>query len=205
MIDAVVHDGLEIIAPSDLQILSNAVENDNRIVHRVTNQRKQGCDNRQVDLTIENRKETERHQRVVKNGKHRCRTVDPLESKCNVNQNPYKRIKRGKDRLTPQIRPYFRAHRFRIQDLELALESLIQSVRNHFPAGAGVRLFFCALELDHHVIGTARTEFLDLTVRKQLSDLVERRLLLKPHVDYGSTFEIDAIAEPALGHQGNEA
>ena len=56
LIDAVVHDRFQIIAPADFQIFPDPVENDDRIVDRVAYKSQQGGDHGQVDLAIENRK-----------------------------------------------------------------------------------------------------------------------------------------------------
>ena len=41
LVDTVVHDRSQIVAPANLQVFADAVENDDRVVHRITDQRQQ--------------------------------------------------------------------------------------------------------------------------------------------------------------------
>ena len=142
-----------IVAPAQLQVFPDAVENDNRVIHRITHQRQQRRNHRQVDFAVEKRKQPQSHQRVVKHRKNSGCAINPLKAKCDIDQHSTQRIQRGEYCLALQIIPDFRSDRGRTQNLELPRKSLVQSINNDGAAGAGV-LGFRPLKLDDDVIAS---------------------------------------------------
>src|SRR5688572_13699364 len=70
------------------EVLTNSVEDDYRVVHRKTYECKQRREDRQADLPLEDREESERDQHVVKNGDDRACSVCPIVSKCDEKKDP---------------------------------------------------------------------------------------------------------------------
>ena len=84
LINASIQDRLESHSTAQPQVLADAIENDNRIIHGVSYQRQQRGNHGEVDLLIENRKESQGDQGVMKHRKHGCGAIYPLKSKGNV-------------------------------------------------------------------------------------------------------------------------
>ena len=122
LVDTVVHDRRKIVAPADFQIFADAVEDNNRVVHRITDKRQQRRNNREVDLAVKQRKQTKRHQRVVKNRKNRRRAINPFKPERDINQDATQRVK-GR-----QIPPGASNRRPTLGPIDVALSTL------NFPA-----------------------------------------------------------------------
>src|SRR5258707_10615307 len=60
-------------------VLTDAIEDDNRIVHGITDQSEQGRDDRQRNLEMQQREKSQSDQHVMKDGQNRGGPVNPLE------------------------------------------------------------------------------------------------------------------------------
>jgi len=80
-------------------VFPDAVKDDDSIVHRVTNQGKQSCDDRQRNFKSKNLEETQGNQDVVKYRQNRRRSVNPLEPEGNIYQHARQSIEGNSDGL----------------------------------------------------------------------------------------------------------
>src|SRR5437870_13663771 len=151
LVDTLVHDRRKIVAPPDFQIFADTVEHNDRVIHRITDQRQQCRDYRQVDFAVKQRKQTKRHQRVVEDRKHRRRAINPFKPERDINKDASQRVKGGKYRLALQFVTDLRADRRGVQYGELSGVTLIERRENDVAAGTGVFLF-CSLELNKDVV-----------------------------------------------------
>src|SRR5215471_2266082 len=68
LVDGLVDDVRERFPAQQTVILTNAIEDDDRVVHRITDQREQRRDDRQGNLEAEQREKSQRDEHVVKHG-----------------------------------------------------------------------------------------------------------------------------------------
>ncbi len=118
MIDALVDDRFQRLTAIDLQVLPDAVEDDDGVIHRVADQRQQRGDHCEGDLLVEQGEESDRDNRIVKHRNHRAHAVDPFEAEPDVDQHSAQREQRGLNRLLPQVGCNLGAHHFHLPDGE---------------------------------------------------------------------------------------
>src|SRR5438067_12820784 len=84
LIDGLVdHVGKRFLAQQAV-VLTDAIENDNRVVHGITDQREQSRDDRQRNLEVQQREKPQGDQHVMKDGQNGGGSVNPLESEGNI-------------------------------------------------------------------------------------------------------------------------
>src|SRR5579859_168779 len=65
-------------------VFANTIKNHDRVVHRITNQGQESCDDRQRNFEMQQREKSQRDQNVVKHGEDRRCPENPLESEGNI-------------------------------------------------------------------------------------------------------------------------
>ncbi len=103
LVDALVHDLAQRRATHELQVLADAVENNDGVVHRVTDQRQDRGDHRQSDLLVRQREKADGDQRVVEDSDHSSRSIDELKAEPQVHQHPDQRPQHGPTGLPRQL------------------------------------------------------------------------------------------------------
>src|SRR5262249_17867131 len=138
LVDAVVHDRLEIVATTEFQVFADSIEYDDSVVHRITDERQEGGNNGKVNFAIKDRKQTEGDQRVVQRGKYGSRSINPFETERNIDQHSAESVKRRENSLSSQILADFRTYGLNATNFELTGKILFQSLSNCRAAFAGV-------------------------------------------------------------------
>src|SRR6187402_433404 len=103
LVDALVHDGAQIGLAHRLQVFADTVEDDDRIVHRVTDERKDRGHYRQRDLLVGQREGADGDQRVVEDGDDGCCAVDQLKAEPEVDQHACERPQDGPTGLPREL------------------------------------------------------------------------------------------------------
>ncbi len=131
LIDAAVHDVGQAFAAQQLDVLANAVEDDDRVVHRVADQGENGGDDRQRYWLIDQRKRAECDDRVVEAGDNRGRAVDPLETEPEINQHSGQRVQCRQQSLLLELHADLRPDDLHVADAEVGgKEPLLQAGDN---------------------------------------------------------------------------
>src|SRR5213078_2167512 len=84
-------------------VLTDAIEDDDRVVHGITNQREQGRDDRQRNLEMQQREKPQSDQHVMKDGQNRGGPVNPLESEGNIYQHAAQSIEGNENCLLAEF------------------------------------------------------------------------------------------------------
>src|SRR6266403_959335 len=87
LIDGLVDHVSERFLAQQTIVLTDAIEDDDRVVHGITDQSKQGREDRKRNLKMQQREKSQSDQDVVKDGQHRGGPVNPLESEGNIYQH----------------------------------------------------------------------------------------------------------------------
>src|SRR5712664_3654619 len=87
LVDGLVDHVSERFLAQQAVVLADAIENNNRVVHGITDQREQGRDDRQRNLKTQQREKPQGDKDVMKDGQNGGGTVNPLESEGNIHQH----------------------------------------------------------------------------------------------------------------------
>ena len=87
LVNALVDDVRELLPPHQLQVLADAVEHDDGVVVRITDQGQDSRDDGQRNFLVQQGKCAHRNQGVVEDGNHGRNTIYPFEAKCQINQH----------------------------------------------------------------------------------------------------------------------
>src|SRR5258707_4737492 len=99
-------------------VLTDAIENDDRVVHGITNQREQGRDNRERNLEAQQREKAQGDQHVMKDGQNGGGSVNPLESEGNIYQHAAQSIEGNENGLLAEFGADFGADNLDVADGE---------------------------------------------------------------------------------------
>jgi len=80
LVDRLIDNVSEWLLAQQAAVFPDTVKDDDSIVHRVTNQGKQSCDDRQRNFKSKNLEETQGNQDVVKYRQNRRRSVNPTRT-----------------------------------------------------------------------------------------------------------------------------
>src|SRR5579859_4151465 len=84
LVDGLIHQRSELFFTQQAAVFADAIENDDRVVHRITNQRQERRDNRQRNFEMQQREKAERDQNIVEHGENRGCSENPFESDGNI-------------------------------------------------------------------------------------------------------------------------
>ena len=82
LVDRLIYEVQERTAPIQAKIFAHAVEHDNLVVHRVSDQRKWSGNDRQINLAASERKQAERDDDVMHRRNNRGRTGNQFEAEA---------------------------------------------------------------------------------------------------------------------------
>src|SRR5260370_21450068 len=99
LIDGLVDHVSERFLAQQTIVLTDAIEDDNRVVHGITDQSQQRRNNRERNLEMQQREEPQGDQHVMKDGQNGSGTVDPLESEGNIYQHAAQIVEGNVNRL----------------------------------------------------------------------------------------------------------
>ena len=108
------------LAPLAAQVLADAVEDHDRVVHRVAGDGQDGGDDVQRQVVAEEHQQRERDQHVVQRRGDRADREREAEADADVDGDADDRRQRGVDALALQVRADHRADDLLADDLELA-------------------------------------------------------------------------------------
>src|SRR5216684_5677688 len=84
-------------------VLSNAIEDDDGVVHGITDQSEQRRDDREGNLEFQQREKPQGDQHVMEDGQNGGSSVNPLESKSNIYQHAAQSIEGNVNRLLAEF------------------------------------------------------------------------------------------------------
>src|SRR5579863_2204677 len=100
-----VDDRFQLFTAKKLEVLADAVERDDGVVHRIADQGQQGGNHGERNLFVEERKQADGDDSVVEHRHHRRCAIDPFEAERDVNQHPTEGVKNRQDRFVLEFRP----------------------------------------------------------------------------------------------------
>src|SRR5467141_1130262 len=118
LIDGLVDHVRERFLAQQAVVLTDAIEDDDRVVHGITDQCEQGRDDRQRNLEMQQREKAQRDQDVVKDGQNRGGSVNPLESEGNIYQHAAQSIEGNENSLLAKLGADLGADDFHVTDGE---------------------------------------------------------------------------------------
>ena len=125
LVDAPVEDPLKGVLPHDLQVFPDPVENDDGIVDRLADDRKERGDDRQADLPVRERVGAQGHRNVLGQDDGGRYPVFQLEPDADVYEHADQGPNSRQGRLSSQIRGRLRTDRLFTDDHELAEKGLV--------------------------------------------------------------------------------
>ena len=114
MVDGLVDHVGERFSAEQTVVLTNAVEDDDSVIHGITHQGEERRDDRQGNLETQQREESQRNQHIMKHGQNGGSPVDPFESEGNIYQHAPERIESNVDGLLAQLGADFRTDDFNV-------------------------------------------------------------------------------------------
>ena len=130
LVDAQVHDLVERLAAQQPRVLADAVEDDDRVVHRVADDRQHRRHDVQRQLVVEEREHREHDEDVVEGRDDRADREDEPESEGDVGRQAEDREERRVDALLLQVGADDRADDLGADHLELRQPGLLESLRS---------------------------------------------------------------------------
>ncbi len=103
MVDGLVNHISKRFLAQQAVVLTDAIENDDRVVHGITNQREQGRDDRQRNLEVQQREKPQGDEHVVKDCQNGGGSVNPLESEGNIYQHAGQSIEGNENCLGAEL------------------------------------------------------------------------------------------------------
>src|SRR2546430_8165283 len=100
----------QLLAPHEVKMLANRVENNEGGIIRISNQRQKRRDRGKRNLFVGQRERPDCDQRVVKHSYRRRHTIDPLEAESQINQHSCQRVNRRQQSLFPKLRSNLRSY-----------------------------------------------------------------------------------------------
>ena len=194
-----------------LQVLAHAIEDDDRIVERIADDREQRGHDRERDLQAHDREERERAEEIVERRQNGREAEAPLEAEGEVEQRDEERDDDGDDGVATQLiadagADDLGAHDLRLRCAELPVQGCLDLARRLLDAAARI----VASSADGEF--ARRTEGLDL--RPRIAGGVDRRAdegrvrrLRELDLHQGSARELDALVDavnPEKRQSGND-
>src|SRR3984957_7321436 len=87
LIDRLVNNvGKRLLAEQTI-VFADAIEDDDGVIHRITNEGEQGRDDRERNFEVQNREKAQCNEHIVKHGENSGRAEDPLEAERDIDQH----------------------------------------------------------------------------------------------------------------------
>lgn len=192
-----------------LEVLTDAVKDDDGIVDRVTDDRQERCDEGRIDLALRKREYGQHDEDIMHKGKD-CRYAEtPFEAVSDVEDDQGPRNDKCKHRIGDKLAANRRADFFLTQYL---IVSDIGLERSHDILAL---VFLEVNRADHDVLAHRRIRCRAVFARQldgrslkvvfcqARTDLGNRHRLFEFEVDDGTAREVDAEVEAADAHAGN--
>src|SRR5882724_5408932 len=103
LVDGLVDHVSERFLAQQTVVLTDTIKDDDRVVHGITDQSKQGRDNRQRNLEMQQREKSQSNEHVMENGQNGRGPVNPLESEGNIYQHAAQSIEGNENRLLAKL------------------------------------------------------------------------------------------------------
>src|SRR5258708_8832687 len=103
LIDGLVDHVSERFLAQQTVVLTDAMEDDDRVVHGITDQSQQRRDHRERNLEVQQREKPQGDKDVMKDGQNGSGAVDPLESEGNIYQHAAQSIEGNVNRLLAEF------------------------------------------------------------------------------------------------------
>src|SRR6267154_1151028 len=103
LIDGLVDHVSERFLAQQTIVLTDAIEDDDRVVHGITDQSQQRRDHRKRNLEVQQREKPQGDEDVMKDGQNGSGAVDPLESEGNIYQHAAQSIEGNVNRLLAEL------------------------------------------------------------------------------------------------------
>jgi len=103
LIDGLVDHVSERFLAQQTIVLTDAIEDDDRVVHGITDQSQQRRDHRERNLEMQQREKAQGDKDVMKDGQNGSGAVDPLESEGNIYQHAAQSIEGNVNRLLAEF------------------------------------------------------------------------------------------------------
>src|SRR5437870_2315614 len=115
-VDREVQDLVQVLAPELVQVLANAVEDDDRVVERVADHGQDRAHDHETHLEVEIADERDRGEDVVERREHGGEPEAPLEAEREVDQGDDEREKDRQERLALELAAHLRPDRLGADD-----------------------------------------------------------------------------------------
>src|SRR5690242_11893050 len=84
LVDGLVHHARERFSAQQTVVLTNAIEDDDGVVHGITDQGEERGDDREGNLETQQREKSQSNQHIMKHGQNGSSPIDPFESEGNI-------------------------------------------------------------------------------------------------------------------------
>ncbi len=109
LVDREVQDLVQILAPEFAQVLPHAIEDDDRVIERVTDHRQHRAHDDEAHLEVEVPNEGDGRQDVVERREHGGQAETPLEPDGEIGQGDEEREEDRQERFPLELFPHLRA------------------------------------------------------------------------------------------------